>query len=248
MNHSEISNYYSDFIDSFLYVDNIDDLDLSKREISKSIYKHIFKIKAAQWKYKVMFKRRKNMAISDLFQDIVALYISLALGSDYEVVVEEKIGKIQPDILIKYKNHNIFIIEIKTTIGWERGMYKNGEMEKRISSLAEAANISQENIVYLFMSPWNVNKRFANVYWDSQTNQPKDLPKDFPYNKIRPLLSGEDPFYWKQHKEFRDERYLEFSDSEIDRFSETGIVIPIEITINEIKSIGTTFANNVYTK
>lgn len=245
MNHSEISNYYSDFLDSFLYVDNIDDLNLSKKEISKSIYKHIFKIKTAQWKYKVMFKRRKNMAISDLFQDIVALYISLALGSDYEVIIEEKIGKIQPDILIKYKNQNIFIIEIKTTIGWERGMYMNGEMEERISSLSKAANISKDNIVYLFMSPWNVNKKFANIYWDSKTNQPKALPLEFPFNKIRPLLSGEDPFYWKEHIDFRDKQYLEFSESEIDRFSESGIVIPIELTINEIKSIGTTFANIV---
>lgn len=243
MKHSEISNYYSDFLDSFLYVDEIDDLDLSKNEISKAIYKHIFKIKTAQWKYKVMFNRRKSIAISDLFQDIVALYISLALGNDYEVIVEEKIGRLHPDILIKYKGQNLFIVEIKTTIGWERDMYNNGEMQKRMNSLSSGANIPVDNIVYVFLSPWNVNKKFANVYWDSNIDKPKELPNDYPFNRIRPLLSGEDPFYWKQHIDFRNKRFQEFSDSDIDKFAESGIVIPLELTIEEIKIAAKTFAN-----
>ncbi|MGQ1891942.1 hypothetical protein ACT29H_15990 [Thermophagus sp. OGC60D27] len=237
MSQIEIGNSYAKFLDSFLNVENIDDLNSSKNEISKSIYKQIFKIKVAQWKYKVKFKRRRNMAISDLFQDIVAFYISRSLGSDFEVIIEEKIGKLQPDILIKYKNKNIFILEIKTTIGWDRRMHeKGGNMEKRIKKLSEAAGIPEDNIVYIFMSPWNVNKKFAAKYWDLQEDRPKELPKEFPYNKIRPLLTNDDPFYWKQNRNSRYEDFKEFSDQEIDNYAKKGIVIPLELTINEIKT------------
>ena len=245
MHHKDISKYYSDFLDSFLYIDDIDDLDLTKNDISKAIFIHVFRIKLSQWKYKVMFNRKKSMAISDIFQDIVALYIGLSLGSDFEVIVEEKIGQIQPDILIKFKGKNLFILEIKTTIGWERELL-DGKMQQRLNELANAASISKDNIVYIFMSPWNVNKEFACKYWDSITDTPKQLPQDFPYNKIRPLMTREDPFYWKNIGNInKQNKYLEFSDKEIEDMAIKNIVIPIEITITEIKIASNELINNV---
>ncbi len=245
MHHKDISKYYSDYIDSFLYIDNIDDLDLTNNDISKAIITHIIRIKLAQWKYKVMFNRKKSMAISDLFQDIVALYLGLSLGMDFDVLIEEKIGQIQPDILVKFKGKNLFILEIKTTIGWEREMLK-GKMQQRMEELANAANIPKDNIVYIFMSPWNVNKEFASNYWDSIADKPKQLPKDFPYNKIRPLMTREDPFYWNNIGNIdRQKEYKEFSDKEIEDFALKSIVIPFEITINEIKKASNRLINNV---
>ncbi len=235
MDHKNISKCFEDYLNSFLYIDEIDDLDIKNNEISKSIYKHIFRIKAAQWKYKIMFNRRKSSAISDIFQDIVALYLKNALGCEYDVIIEERIGDLQADILIKYQNKNIFIIEVKTTIGWERDMHLNGKMKERIDNLSKAANIPKNNIVYILMTPWNVNREFSSVYWDEEKNQPKELSNKYPFNKIRPLLTAEDPCYWESNKHFRKERFEEYSDETIEEYSEKGIVIPLEVTINEIK-------------
>ncbi len=228
--HNEISEYFDKFIRSFYEVEKTE-FDLEQLEISKSIYKHIFKIKSSLWRFGEKFNRFKRISISDIFQDLIALYLKLELDDNFEIILETKIGKLQPDILVKHKGLNLFILEIKTTIGWNRNSL-NGEIQNRISNLSRAFNISEENIVYIFQSPWNVNKAFAEKYWDIENNKPKELPAEYPFNKIRPLLTAEDPFYWKEHK---DRKYFEYSNKQIDFFSQNSIVIPLEITIDEIK-------------
>lgn len=234
MKHYEISDYYLKFIETFTNVDS-EIFDLETKEISRAIYKHIFKIRCGLWKQSVLFKRRKRISISDLFQDIIALYLKLSLNSSkFEIVLEEKSGKLQPDILIKHNGNNHFILEIKTTIGWNRNSL-NGAIQNRINQLSNEFQIPLDNVVYIFLSPWNVNKKFAEKYWDITENQPNPLPKEFPFNKIRPLMTADDPYYWNHEKGFdRSKSFKDYSDNEIENFSKNSIVVPIEVTIKEI--------------
>ena len=229
--HTEISDFFDQFLKSFYQTEKIN-FDLEQLEVSKSIYRHIFKIKSSLWKYGEKFNRKKRISISDIFQDIVALYLKLVLDENFEIILEEKIEKLQPDILIKYKGKNLFILEIKTTIGWNRNSL-NGEIHNRISKLSDKFTVPKENIIYIFQSPWNVNKAFAQKYWDIENNISKELPNEYPFNQIRPLLTADDPFYWKEHK---DKKYYEYSEEQIKGFSQSNIVIPLEITIEEIKT------------
>jgi hypothetical protein len=234
MKHTEISDLFSKFTEAFYNVD-AENFDLEKKTISEEIHQHIFKIKSAQWKQGIEFRRRKKMPLSDIFQDIIALYLKLALGIDFEVILEEKIDRLQPDILIRHNGKNLFILEIKTTIGWERNSI-NGKFQERMKVLSEKFNIPEENIVYIFQSPWNVNAEFANRYWDKSKNKPKELPTEFPFNKIRPLMTSDDPYYWKHEKGFdRNQKYIDYSDKFIKKLSKESIVIPLELTIKEIK-------------
>jgi hypothetical protein len=233
--HSEVSHYFNKFIEAFYKVEPTA-FDLENFEISKSIYKHIFKMKSSLWKFGEEFNRKKRASISEIFQDLIAMYLKLELDENFEIILEEKKEKLQPDILIKYKGKNIFILEIKTTIGWNRNSL-NGEIQKRIENLSRVFNIPKDNVVYIFQSPWNVNREFTSRYWDIENSKPCELPKEFPYNKIRPLLTGDDPFYWKQHD---DKKYHEYSENEIEQFSHLNIVIPLELTINEIKAAANT--------
>ncbi len=122
-------------------------------------------------------------------------------------------------------------MEIKTTIGWDRNSLDGG-IQNRIFDLSKTFNIPKDNIVYIFQSPTNVNKAFAEKYWDSKNRKAKKLPTEFPYNKIRPLLHAEDPFYWKENKNIE---YHNYSNEYIENLSHYNIVIPLELTISEIK-------------
>ncbi len=126
-NHNEISDFYDKFLESF-YQTKKTNFDLEQNEISKSIYKHIFKIKSSLWKFGEKFNRLKRSSISDIFQDLIALYLKLSLDDNFEVILEKKINRLQPDILVKHNEKNLFIIEIKTTIGWNRKSL-NGEIQ-----------------------------------------------------------------------------------------------------------------------
>ena len=229
INHIEISSRFEKFVESFYNIESTE-FDMGNFEISKSIFFHVFKIKSSLWKQSEKFNRRKRISISEIFHDIIAVYLKLALGDKYEIILEEKINRLQPDILIKYNDKNLFVLEIKTTIGWDRTTLKGG-IQNRIIQLSETFNIPKDNVVYIFQSPWNVNLEFTERYWDIENRLPKTLPTEFPYNKIRPLLTGDDPFYLKKDK---NDKYYEYNDSEIKEFSEKCIVIPLEYTINEI--------------
>jgi hypothetical protein len=232
MNHYHLIDNYIKYLDSFSEI-SPQEFDLNKTEISEIIFVHIFKLKAALWKQSVNFNRKKRISISDIFQDVIAMYIRLALDSSFEVILEEKKGKFQPDILIKYNEKNLFIIEIKTTIGWERNSL-DGYFQQRISEMSKIFEIEENNIVYIFQSPWNVNKDFLSKYLDTKTYTPKPLPTEFPYNKIRPLMMGEDPYYFKAFELDRKTKYQEFTEMQIIEKASSNIAIPLELTIKEI--------------
>ena len=49
------------------------------KEISWFIYYNLFRIRESQWKYKVLFKRRVDYSLSNIFQDIIAHYLKKIL-------------------------------------------------------------------------------------------------------------------------------------------------------------------------
>lgn len=244
--HEKLTEHYVNFIEALTDCKKTD-FDLTENEISESIFKHIFKVKLAQWKLRINFKREKKTAISDLFQDIIAYYLKIYLSDDYEIILEQKKGKFRPDILIRYKENNLFIIEIKTDLGFARSSVEN-EIPKRIENLSKKFNLSKDNIVYILISPFNVNKNFLEKYWDKVKQEAQEMPKEFPYNKIRPLLANDDPFYFrKKHKKEKIEpkdKYRNYNDKEINDLAEKSIIIPLERTIKDI----ITAANSVYEK
>ena len=187
MNHINLIDNYIDYLHSFSKI-NRQEFNLESTEISQAIFVQIFRLKTALWKQSVEFRRMKRTSISDIFQDILALYIKIALDENFEVILEEKKGKFQPDILIKYNGENLFILEVKTNIGWERNSL-SGHFQNRIKSISEVFGINEQNIVYIFQSPWNVNRDFTSKYLDFETWKAKPLPTKFPYNKIRPLMT-----------------------------------------------------------
>src|SRR5690606_11936528 len=107
-----------------------------------------FKINLAQCKFRQNFNIKKKTINSDLFQDIIAYYLKISLPNEYEILLEEKKGKLQPDILIKYNQKEIFIIEIKTNLGWARNSIHN-EIPRRIDNLSYEFKIPKNNIVYI---------------------------------------------------------------------------------------------------
>lgn len=233
MKHTDLVKNYSNFVESFAEVEN-ENFDLESREISEAIYKHIFQIKSSLWKQGVEFNRRKRISVSEIFQDLVALYIKLGLNSsDFEVILEESCSRLQPDILIKYKEKNLFIVEVKTNLGWKRDSIET-VMGERIKKLSLAFNIPFNNVVYIFQNPWNMSKAFTQKFWNQEKKEAMSLPTEFPFNRIRPLLTAEDPFYSIEGKVMR--KKAEFADLtyKIDENIESGIVIPLEKTIQDI--------------
>src|SRR5690554_1045843 len=109
MNHSSLIDNYINYLNSFSKIER-QEFNLDTTEISQAIFVQIFRLKTALWKQSVEFKRMKRSSISDIFQDIIALYIKLALDENFEIILEEKKGKFQPDILIKYKGQNLFVL------------------------------------------------------------------------------------------------------------------------------------------
>lgn len=237
-NHKDISDYFDQFLKSFYDIEKTK-FNFIELEVSKSIYRHIFKIKSSLWKFGEEFNRKKRISISEIFQDLIALYLKLSLDEGYEIILEEKINHLQPDILVKYKGQNLFLIEVKTTLGWKRESL-DGEIEKRISALSETFHVSKENVIYVFQSPWNVGKEFAKKYWDFEKGRAKNPPTEFPYNQIRPLLFADDPYYWSANK---DKKHHEYSEMEIQSFAEKRIVVPLETTIEQIKKAALNIQN-----
>lgn len=231
MKHLELTKKHCEFIEEFHLAEKIK-FDPSQKIISEAIFYHVFKVKQSQWKQMTSFNRMKRASTADLLQDIIAYYLKATLSDEFTIILEQKADKLQPDILIQYKERNIFLIEVKTTIGWSRGSLDK-EIPDRIQNLSNAFNIPISNIIYIFQSPWNVSKSFREKYWDVKHNVPVNSVKlEFPFNQIRPLFSGEDPFYYKQEE--INPRY--FSDQEIFELAKINIVVPIEKTILEIKT------------
>jgi hypothetical protein len=227
------SDFYSKLLDSFSESDKLT-VDLNSNEISKAIFYHTCKMKHAGWRMRVDFKRKKRHSLSDFFQDVIAFYIKASLPDTFEVELESKLADTQTDIAIKFNGQYIFIIEIKTNIGWDR-QGPEQSFSLRIDRLAGNFKVHKQNIIYVFEDHGNVSKKFSEKYWNKKNGTAVSAPTDFPFSQIKPLFNTNDPYYWKYEKGF-DKRlqYKKFEDENIFQRAETNIVTKFEDIIDQI--------------
>ncbi len=232
------SSYYAKFLRSFSPNSNGKPLSLRDGKISQAIFFHLYKVFHAEWDMKVAFDRRVNHAHSDFFQDLVAFYLKQILGSGFTTRLEERQKGIQPDILIQYNGKNVFIIEIKTTMGWERRNLR-GRLSKRIRRLSRTFRVPKRNVVFLLKSPKNVDRFFKGLYWDGRIAKAKKHPTEFPYSNVYPLFyEGPDPFYWKYKKGFnKQERVKNWQAQTVLRRAKKDVICPIETIIRKIQQV-----------
>lgn len=231
------TGYYRKFLKAFYSPTKKNKFDLRDGKISKAIYYHLFMLRAAEWDMKVNFFRKKSHDSSSYFQDLMAFYLKQALGKSYAVVLEEKKGKVQPDILVRYKDKNIFILEIKTTIGWNRSGPEI-EFPKRIKTISKTFHVPYNNILFIFEGSDNVDKKFKDMYWDNKKNCPNKQTKAFPYSAILPLFKeSANPYYLspRYSKIDREVETLKFSMADILDMADSNIIFKVEDIITRIR-------------
>jgi len=197
----KICEKYGEFFNSFVKQENDNLGNYNYGDISKEMYHQIYKIHYYAGKYSDKNNRAVNHSCSGIFQDLIAYYLKVFLDDKYNVFLEYKEDKLQPDILIKKNNKYHFIIEVKTNIGWARNAVKDGTFKNRLKGLSKVFKIKQENIIFIFESPGNVSKEFLELYWDNESKQQK-RPKKRIYRQIYPLFNFTDPNYMDTVKEF----------------------------------------------
>jgi hypothetical protein len=160
MYKSKISEHFEKFLESL----QSENKNIDHSDITFQIYYDLFKIRDAQWRYKLRVNRSIDYSLADIFQDIVAHYFRKCLPKKYTVFIEYKEGRLRPDILIKKENKNWAVIEIKTTIGWNRDLVKNDEYLVRLQELSKQFKVPLKRVFYIFESSRNVNKNFAELF------------------------------------------------------------------------------------
>lgn len=234
------SKLYSDLLDSFTAVPQMDIRAFhGTTAISEAMYFHMCKMRYAGWRHRVTFRRFKKHSLSEFFQDVVAFYLKAVMPPGVTVEVEPKRGRTQVDIGVKVGAEYVYLIEVKTNIGWDRidvdAPESYRKISERIGELSANFGVQQENIIYLFEEHSNVGKTFSQVYWDKHLEQPKPRPTQFPCSVIFPLFNGTDPYYWKHRKGFKkNDEYIELSDEEIRRYARQNIVTPFEAILDRI--------------
>lgn len=237
------SQHYSDFLDSFSKSCEKPTIDLDGTEISEAIFFHLCKMKYAGWRHRINFKRSRKHSLSDIFQDTIAFYLKTALPPNYTVELEPRIRKAQPDIAVKFNNRYIFLVEVKTTIGWKRpdttanDPYK--DIRDRIELLHNAFDVPAENIIYIYEEHSNVSREFSDCFWDRKTKLAKERPTTFPFSIIFPLFDRTDPYYWPHEGGFNPRVTLkEISDKEIRDRATTSVVTRFEDILKRIIDVG----------
>lgn len=231
---SDIGQHYFNFMKSLGNTDKID-FDLNDNKVSIAFYNDLFRIKEAQYKYVKNVARGIRHTLADIFQDLVAHYIRRCLHNNiYEVKMEVKKGKYRPDILI-YKNDNpFFIVEVKTNIGWSRGSQRNWEND-RIKPMSKEFGIPHENIIYVFLNPFNSGNDFLNKYIDKEKEIPtqRDTLTGI-YSRIYPLFTGTDIKYWELPNEIKNNKNDLIDQKLLDQHAEKMIITRFELVLERI--------------
>lgn len=217
---SPISDKFSEFLDELLSTAH-----KPYKDITYQIYYDLFKIRSSQWKYKVLSKREVDFSLSDIFQDLLTHYFRILLPKEYVVLSEHKNDKVRPDILIKKNNKNWSVIEVKTTIGWNRDLIKNDNYLKRLRILSQTFKVPIQRTFYIFETARNVNRHFYEIFEKNSRDKMRDY--------IYPLfLNNAHPFFLSKARD-RKNNYEVFDDTEIFRLYKENVATPLEDIIKK---------------
>jgi hypothetical protein len=222
---SKISKHFEKFLEAL----QSEDEDIDHPDIGFQIYYDLFKIRDAQWKYKLNVNRKIDYSLSDIFQDIVAHYLRKYLPKKYNILIEDKDdGKLRPDILIKKGDKNWAVIEIKTTIGWKRGIVDDKkEYLERLKKLSKQFKVPMEKTFYIFEASRNVNKKFSEEFRGDKTSEIPDF--------IFPLFERGPSAYYLTPKKKREEGFKKYKDKEILSFYKANKITDFKHIIKKIK-------------
>ncbi len=218
---SAISKSFEDFLFAMQQTKKED----CHKDITFQIYYDLFKIREAQWKYKIEINRGVDYSLSDIFQDLIAHYLRMFLPKQYSVHLESKQGKLRPDILIRKNEKNWAIIEIKTTIGWNRGLVRNDNYKIRLKELSEEFNVPIKRIFYIFESSRNVDKDFASLF---KRNKNSEITK-----YILPLFEqNASPYYIT--KKAKVNGFRKYSDKELYELYQSGKITDFKEILKKV--------------
>lgn len=236
------SSHYCDFLKSLSCSREKIQIDTEK-SLSVALYYHLFKIQVGGWEYKVKTGRSKRHPLSEITQDLISYYIKAALPDEYSVLLEASVdNKTYVDIGIKHNNKYCFMIEVKTTIGYQRDaiiLNEDGLSKfcQRRDMIAEKFGVDKNNVIFLFLSEGNVSREFSAQYWDVKNNVAIEIMarnKKPPYSYIFPLFHSTDPYYFRG---MNLEKIRNYNDTEIYRIAESNIVTPLEHIVDLITNI-----------
>jgi hypothetical protein len=172
--------------------------------VSEAIFFHVCKMKHAGWRHKDAFNRHKKHSFSEYFHDIVGFYLRASLPEDLDVELEAKgqDKKTQVDIAIKRRGECVFLIEVKTNLGWARPVEHTHSGQKAIKAISERVDllsrnfgVSRNRVIFVVEDVGNVNGDFSNRFWDGK--KPRSRPVECPFSIIYPLFATADPEYWE---------------------------------------------------
>jgi hypothetical protein len=217
---SPVSDKFTEFLNELLSTGH-----KPCKDITYQLFYDLFKMRSSQWKYKVLSKREVDFSLSDIFQDLLAHYFRILLPKEYSVYCEHKKGKVRPDILIKRNEKNWAVIEIKTTIGWNRDLIKNNNYLKRLRLLNETFSVPIKRTFYIFEAARNVNRNFYEIFEKNK----KDKIRSYIY----PLfLNNPHPFFLSDERD-RKNNYEEFNDKEVYKLYKGNVVTPLDYIIRK---------------
>ena len=243
--------HYKKFLDEFTNVEK-QSYDSSKIDVSMALYKDWFEMHSATWEHAVKTGRDTRLALADVFQDLLVHYLDTFLPQEYNAIPEYTVQskpKLQVDIAVKKNNKICFLIEVKTTLGWDRGSIDSrmneGDVSKlkvvqRREQIAKATGIDKENVIFILSSFQNVNKYFMDQFWIKESRSDVGLPillnerrQDEPFNFIYPMFNQYDPRYITQKKikgfDAKNSEHLKlYNDDEITNLAKENICTPFE--------------------
>lgn len=161
-------------------------------------------------------------------------YLRSYLPEGFDIKQSFYKDNVTPDILILFRDKPVFIIEAKTTIGWDRkGPTKS--FPKRIQRLSELFNIPEKNVIFVFENHNNNGVDFSKKYWDKKTNSWKKQKLDFPYSQIKPLFNKPDPYYWKYERGFKkDSEIKDFTREDFLKLAKQNTIVKMEDILTQI--------------
>jgi hypothetical protein len=212
MMRSPIAETFNGFLGALEQINKID-IDKKNNDLTFRIFYDLFKIRMAQWRYKKNFHREVDYSISGIFQDIFAHYLKAILPVQYEVYCEHKRNRLRPDIVVTKDGKYHSIIEVKTTIGWDRELVANNKYSARIKDLSHVFSVPKARIFYVFEAARNVNRKFYETITSSKQSEMKKF--------IMPLFKCNAHPFFMPDRRYKDGKYYDYSDKEIrDLFEE----------------------------